>query len=143
MDKDQCPMKQNCLVSNVIYEATITSDITNYGEKKYIGLCETTFKKRYASHKTSFTHPKYKKSTTLSTEYWKVKEANRNPKIDWKILKTSRAFSPGHNSCQLCQEEKYQIATYPSNNLLNKKTEIVSQCRHMNKFYLATYDSRD
>ena len=143
MRKDLCPMNQNCLASNVVYEATITSDLPNYGEKKYIGLCETAFKKRYASHKTSFVHQKYKGSTTLSMESWRIKEQNGNPNISWKILQTSRSFSPESVSCQLCQEEKYQIAIYPENNLLNKRTEIVAKCRHMNKFYLATYDSRD
>ena len=143
MKKEQCPMNQNCLASNIVYEATITCDLPNYGTKKYIGICETTFKKRFASHKTSFVHQKYKGSTTLSMESWRVKELNGNPVISWKVLKTARSFSPDTDSCQLCLEEKYQIAIYPENNLLNKRTEIVAKCRHMNKFYLATYDSRD
>ena len=136
-------MNNNCLVSKIVYEATLTSDLPNYGVKKYIGLCETTFKKRYATHKTSFIHEKYKGSTTMSTELWKVKEHNGNPSISWKILRKSTSFSPDTGSCQLCQEEKYQIAIHPDNNLLNKRTEIVAKCRHMNKFYLVTYDSRD
>jgi len=52
-------MNQNCLVSNIVYEATIKSDLPNYGLKKYIGLCKTTFKKRFVSHKTSFINEKY------------------------------------------------------------------------------------
>ena len=44
-------MNQNCLASNIVYEATITCDLPNYyGTKKYICICETTFKKRFASH---------------------------------------------------------------------------------------------
>ena len=143
MRKEQCPMNGNCLASKIVYEATLTSDLPNYDVKKYIGLCDTTFKKRYATHKISFAHVKYKGSTTLSMEFWRIKENNGNPSISWKILKNSTSFSPDTGSCQLCQEEKYKIATYPNNNLLNKRTEIVSKCRHMNKFYLATYDSRD
>ena len=49
--KEQCPMQQNCLShNNIIYEATIAAN-NNQPVKKYIGLCEITFKKRYANHK--------------------------------------------------------------------------------------------
>jgi len=40
-----CPLNQNCLATNIIYEATLTSD-QNEPPKSYIGLSETTFKKR-------------------------------------------------------------------------------------------------
>jgi len=44
-------MKQNCLATNIIYEATLTSPDQNEPPKTYLGLCETTFKKRYSNHK--------------------------------------------------------------------------------------------
>ena len=56
VNKETCPLNQNCLAKSIIYEATISSDIPNYTEKKYIGLCESTFKKRFANHKSSFNH---------------------------------------------------------------------------------------
>ena len=50
-----------------MYEATLTTATAGY-EKKYIGLCETTFKKRFFNHKQSFSTEKYKNSTALSLE---------------------------------------------------------------------------
>ena len=52
--KETCPLNNNCLATSIIYEATISSNLEHYIAKKYIGLCETTFKKRYANHKKSF-----------------------------------------------------------------------------------------
>jgi len=67
--KETCPLNQKCLTLNIVYEATITSDLPGYQEKKYIGLCETAFKKRFTRHKTSFRLERYKNSTALSTEF--------------------------------------------------------------------------
>ena len=36
MNKTNYPMNQNCLTTNVIYEAIINANLQNYQEKKYI-----------------------------------------------------------------------------------------------------------
>ena len=58
INKNQCPLNQQCL-SIQIYINNL------YKEKYYIGLCETTFKLRYANHKKSLNHEKYKNNTEL------------------------------------------------------------------------------
>ena len=58
-NKDTCTLNQNCQASSLVDEATISSTIPNYQPKKYIGLCETTFKMRHSTHKTSSTHERY------------------------------------------------------------------------------------
>ena len=35
-------------------------------------------------------HKRYKNSTALSTELWKVKEMNGTPSINWKIVRTAK-----------------------------------------------------
>ena len=47
--KNECPMQNKRLTSNIIYEATVTNNI-DIVEKIYFGLCETSFKKRYRNH---------------------------------------------------------------------------------------------
>jgi len=49
--EELCPLNNICLVSNIIYQATIISFLQEFNEKIYIGLCQTTFQKRYANHK--------------------------------------------------------------------------------------------
>ena len=52
-------------------------------------------------------------------------------------------LNPNSKRCYLCLNEKLKIATYRGNNLLNKKTELISKCRHQNKYTLSKYDTKD
>ena len=42
---------------------------------------------------------------------------------------------------ELCLTEKLEILDDPDKNLLNKRSEIISQCRHKNKYRLKTLAS--
>ena len=46
-------------------------------------------------------------------------------------------------NCVLCLNEKYEIATYKVDNLLNKITEIINTCRHRCKDKLGNCDTID
>ena len=99
--KENCPLNQNCLVQNVVYEATINSDLPSYQEKKYNGLCEGTFKKQFPNHKSSLSHKRYKNSTAFSKELWKVKVMNGTPSVNWRIVRTAKAYTPESKPCLL------------------------------------------
>ena len=49
--KYDCPLKNNCLTSSVVYNANVTTESDTTG-KNYIGLTEGTFKQRYTLHAT-------------------------------------------------------------------------------------------
>ena len=49
--KDSCPLNGHCLSTNIVYKAEVKSKKPT---KIYYGICEPTFKKRLANHKTSF-----------------------------------------------------------------------------------------
>ena len=80
-NKNTCPMNNNCLEKSLVYEATLTATDQNKPPKYYIGLCKPTFKERFGKHKQSFNNENYKHSTSLSTEYWRMKENFLNPQI--------------------------------------------------------------
>ena len=67
--KKNCPMREACLTEDILYYARINCDDETYRPKLYKGICETTFKKRYANHKKSFNVEQNKNDTELSTEY--------------------------------------------------------------------------
>ena len=47
-------------------------------------------------------------------------------------------------SCMLCLHEKSEILTYPKQDeLLNKRSELISKCRHINKYLLSNYKAND
>ena len=108
INKQQCPLNQQCLSKDIIYQATINSDIQNYREKHYIGLCHTTFKMRYANHKKSFSHIKYKSNTELANEYWKIKNMHGTPTITWEIIKQSTSYDLSKKKMQKDAPQKKQ-----------------------------------
>ena len=104
--------------------------------KTYIGLAED-FKARYRNHLKSFRNEIYEKETELSKYIWQLKRSNINFNINWKILKKTTGFNPISRSCTLCLAEKLAICSFPNkNNLINKRSELISKCRHENKFLL-------
>ena len=79
----------------------------------------------------------------LPKEFWVNKKRNGTPKITWKIIIICRSYNPNSQHCLLCLNEKYEIATYKGDNLLNKRTEIINTCRHISKCKLANCDTID
>ena len=60
-----------------------------------------------------------------------------DPILKWSILKSVPAYSNITNRCLLCLQEKFEIISYKNTEeLLNKKSELISKCRHQNKFLL-------
>ena len=141
--KKDCPLNGDCRKSSVVYKCEVT--VPNLPKKVYIGLTERQFKDRYNSHKQSMNNEKYANSTTLSTYVWKLKNSYKaTPVLKWSIVKHARPYSNTSRNCFLCLQEKFEILNYEKKDeLLNKRSEIIAKCRHMNKFLLANYKSKD
>ena len=131
-----CPLNGNCLQSSVIYQATVETN-DNKPSQTYIGLTENSFKTRFTNHRNSFKDHKKKLSTELSKHVWKLKEANVNFQISWKILKHAASYNPVSERCNLCLWEKYFIICRPELATLNRRNELVSSCRHAKKYLLS------
>ena len=131
--KESCPLKGHCLTKCVVYKATVTETVTNKQET-YVGLTENTFKTRYNQHKSSFKLEHKKASTRLSEHIWALKDKKIEHKIDWRILKKTRTYTPGNKTCPLCLEEK--LAILKKEGSLNVRKEIFSHCCHKRKFLL-------
>ena len=143
VDKATCSLSQNCLVNNILCKVVLTSTNPHYKKKIYFGTAESTFNLRYSNHQRSFKFRKYKTGTELSNEVWRMKKSGQTPVITWKIVWRCSPYNPNSKKCYLCLNEKLEIATYRANNLLNKKTELVSKCRHQNKYTLSKYDTNN
>ena len=74
-DKVRCPLEGKCKQECVVYKVEVYSDSSNKRNKKiYFGSTQGDFKTRYYNHKTSFSHEKYRHSTTLSSYVWELKD---------------------------------------------------------------------
>ena len=78
--KNECPMQNKCLTTNIIYEARVTNNI-DIVEKIYFGLLKTSFKERYRNHNSSFRLQSRSKDTELSKYVWELKNENKIPFI--------------------------------------------------------------
>ena len=60
-----------------------------------------------------------------------------------EIIRICRFYNPNSQRCFLCLNKKYKIATYKRNNLLNKRIEVISTCRHRSKYKIANCETMD
>ena len=139
--KEECPLKGDCRIRSVVYKCDVTAP--NRSKKVYIGLTEKEFKDRFRGHNTSFNHEKYRHNTSLSDYVWSLKDEGIIPNLQWSIIKRAKSYSNTTKTCPLCIREKLEILNYGNKNeLLNKRSEILNKCRHVNKFLLANFKSK-
>ena len=115
-----------------MYQANI---VTNNECKEYFGTAEGEFKLHYNNTNMSFRHKKHENNTELSKYLWKLKE-NTYYNLQWSIKAYASPYKCGTRKCDLCLTEKMIITRSLPKKLLNKRTELVSKCRHRNKFLL-------
>lgn len=138
--KTNCPVQGKCRTTNAIYKCLVQADDTP--DKVYIGLAED-WKTRYRNHVKSLKHEKYSHETSLSTYVWELKANGKTPSLTWSIVKSVPSYSNISKKCLLCLYEKLAIITYESpDDLLNKRSELISKCRHENKYLLKNYKNR-
>ena len=131
--KPDCPLNGHCLTSCIIYKAVLSTSDQTF---TYFGACEGDFKTRFNNHKKSFKNIKYKSETELSKKIWSLKENSIEYNLLWNIEARAFPYSCGSKRCDLCITEKVCIIRANANGLLNKRTELLSKCRHRNKHLL-------
>ena len=67
-----------------------------------------------------------------------------NNNINLSVVRTGPAYSNTTKKCGLCLHEKLEISLYPDlEELLNKRSKIMSRWPHERKYFLSNYDSKD
>ena len=131
--KAECPIPGKCNTEGVVYRATVT---TERCVKTYIGSTEKPFKKRFYGHKSDFSNPNYRSSTTLSNFVWTSKDRGEEPIVTWEIVRVCRPYKSGSRKCDICLTEKYIILSEKGPNSLNKRSELMYTCPHRRKWKL-------
>ena len=130
-----CPLKGNCLVESVVYQATVKTP--GKKDETYVGLTEGTFKTRFTTHKSTFKHDRY--ATALSKYVWPLEKEKIPHSIEWKILAQAKQYSPSSKRCNLCITEKYFIMCRPELATLNCRNELTSVCIHRKNHLLCNF----
>ena len=132
--KDNCPLDGKRLHECTVHQANV---ITNNECKEYIGTAEGEFKLLYNNQTMPFRHKRAVNDTKLSKYLWKMKEENVDYNLQWSIKMYASPYKCDARKYGLCLTEKMIIARVDPKKLLNKRTELVSKCRHRNKFLLS------
>ena len=137
--KSECPLNGKCQVTVIIYKCTVLSPIKP--SKVYLGTAEGDFKKRFYNHRKSFNNDLGGNDTTLSKYMWELKEtSNISSTLVWSFAKNGLPISNISKKCLLCLHEKLEIFNDPRlDELLNKRSELISNGRDANKFLLRNY----
>ena len=132
-NKANCPVPGTCRTPSTVYTATVKADGEEY---VYHGTAEGEVKARIKKHETSFRHRTYEHATELSKLIWKLKDRESAYTIQWSIELHAHPYRCGASRCDLCLSEKMVIARSRHGGLLNARSELISKCRHRNKFDL-------
>ena len=121
------------------------ASVKGYPNRVYLSTAEGDFKQRFYNHWMSFNNEGNSTDTALSKYVCEIK---KNLKImlslKWSIIKSVPAYSNISKKSQLCLQGKFEILNYPNpNELLNKRSELISKCRYLNKFLFPNYKSND
>ena len=115
----------------MVYEAKVSTD-NNF--KLYYGTCKGEFKSRFYNHTKSFRDRG--NETELSKYIWQLKGKSKSYNIRWNIIMYAPPYKCGTRRCDLCLTEKSVIVRADHEHLLNKRTEIISECHHRNKYLI-------
>ena len=137
-DKTPCPLKGSSQHKNLVYSCKVSTPDLKQNHPHYTGFTERTFKDRFYKHNNSFKCESNRNSRELSNFIWGKKKEKINVDLDWSILDKAKPYSPASKKCMSCLTEKYLII-FSIKNLLIKRNEPVTKCRHENMFYLANY----
>jgi len=135
-NKDSCILDGKCLQTDIVYKAEVSSEEST---KIYYGLTAPGFKSRYNNHTESFRNKNKSNSSELSKYIWQLKDSNKPYSIAWSIAAHAASYRGGMKRCNLCLTEKLIIIQADPQTLLNKRTELISKCRHQNKYLLKNF----
>ena len=91
---------------------------------------------RVATHKQSFKTSN--NQTVLSEKVKEIQNKNIECNVTFKVLENRSSYKPESKHCKLCIAEKFHIIYSKPENILIKKNEVISKCRHRSKSKLAT-----
>ena len=137
-NKSNCLLDNKCkkllkLTDKIVYKAEVeTNDgINELSTKVNFGISETEFKSIYNNHTMPFRNWTHENDSKLSKFIWSLKDQNKKFGIKWSILK--KCF--GSKSSNLCLLKKLVISNFKQKErLLNKWLNLVSKCRHENRY---------
>ena len=85
------------------------------------------------------------KFNKLKSKYNDIKEKyDEMSTLKWSVVKFVPSYLNISKKCLSCLHKKFEIVVFKDQeNLSNKRSEIISKCRHANKYLLRNYKTND
>ena len=119
------------LIRSLAFKAAVSQNCFEVSKYNY-GTCEKTFKERYSSYTATFRNRNKQKTTELSKYIWKLRAI-------LKQINTASKSSPLqslHTELRSISDGEIRENKGTSSSLLGTGDEIISKCKHKNKFTL-------
>ena len=100
---------------SIVYKAEVTSTVR-----------QTYVRHNMQKSFESLCNEKYKHEAKLSKHFWNLEKENRQFSIRWAIVKQLPAGRNGKRNCALCIEEKPMIMKGRSKNIINGRSQMLS-----------------
>ena len=131
--KDSCPLAAKCLAKCIACKAEVTATEKS---KLYYGTSDGDLKLGLTTITASLGTKRHSADTELPKYIWKLSNEKIQHEIKWNIAAYASMYKCGSRRCDLCLTKKLKIMREDSELLLNKRSALVSKCRHNKKFIL-------
>ena len=139
--KSECPLNGQYQVTDIIYKCTALSP--GKPNKVYLETAEGDFKKRFIIIGSRLTMNLGQMIPPFQNIYGNYKKHQIQARLFLPIAKKVRIYSNISKTCLLCFHEKLEIINYPRpEELLNKRSKLISRCRHANKLLMRNYKTK-
>lgn len=133
LKKAESPMEGNCQVNDEVYWYDVTRPLP---KKVYLRLAERV-EETFHNRKLSFKYKRYSIKTRLSSYMWHLKKvSNEARNMIFSVWRYILPYSNISKKCLLRLYKKLEIITYNESKLLNKRSELLCNCRHVKKYLL-------
>ena len=141
--QEDCYLEGKYRTKSIIHKCIVPTLVTLI--KFTYELQKEILKKRCYNHISSFQNETQMNKTPSAKNVWEQKQRqNATLLLKWYIVKSVPSYSNTAKSCMLCLHEKFEILTYLNQDeLLNKRSELVSKCYHINMYLLFNYKTND
>ena len=131
-DKENCPLKGNCQETSIIYNAEVIPKTTPTNPTYALDWQNTHARSDFptTSIPSDTKNTKTAQNFPSTSEVWKIETKNMTS------LGQSQTMPP---PIPTKGREKLSIIKANKSSLLNKTSELISKCRHENKYYLKNF----
>ena len=140
--KYECPLDGKCRAENIVYKCVAWAD--RYPNEVYLGTAEGVFKLHFYSHQISFDSKGHSRHNTFQICLANKEEVQDNAIAEMVHNQIRIRLSNISKKFQLRLQGKFEVLNCLNlNELLHKRSELISKCRHVNTFLLSNYKSNE